>query len=222
MPAQTVKKTLYLGPSFERFSGRENVLHYPVIRLIPAKPEDLPVRFCLDRLSLFSHVLVTSQNSVSILWDLCASLLLDPVDLLRGKCISIGPVTSQALQSRGVEPFLEASDSTQEGMIYALQKSSQFASYVFYPRSSLARPVLRDYLLQQKISHEILDLYETVYQVLEPKPSLEEIEEIFFTSPSTVEGFFRIFPKIPSAIRCSFQGSITQRCFEEKCKKLKM
>jgi uroporphyrinogen-III synthase len=222
MSTHIVKKILYLGTSLGRFSSGEAVLHYPVIRLIPKLASDLDVRFCLDRLALFSHILLTSQNSVSILWDLCISISFDPLHLLQGKCISIGSVTSHALRSRGVEPCFEALVATQEGMIDILQEMIDSISYVFYPRSSLARPLLREYLIKQKISHEILDLYDTVYQAPKPKPSLEEIEEIFFTSPSTVDGFFQVFSKIPEGIRISFQGSITKKYFEERCENLKI
>jgi uroporphyrinogen-III synthase len=222
MSARVVKKILYLGTSLARFPQKENIVHYPVIRLVPKVSEDRSVRFCLDRLPKFSHILLTSQNSVSILWGLCASLSLDPENLLQNKCISIGPVTSQALRSLGVEPFCEASESTQEGVIHVLQSMLGSLSYVFYPRSSLARPILREYLAGQKICHEILDLYDTLYQAPDPKPSLQEIEEIFFTSPSTVEGFFRIFHEVPEGMRVTFQGSITQKCFDEKCRELKI
>jgi uroporphyrinogen-III synthase len=222
MSTQSIKKILYLGTSLARFSKGQRVLHYPVIRLIAKHSDDEYVRFCLERLGMFSHVFLTSQNSVSILWDLCASLGLDPLLSLQGKCISIGPVTSYALQSRGVEPFSEARVSTQEGMIDLLQARNFSLPYVFYPRSSLARPVLRQYLIENKISHELIDLYDTVYQAPEPKPSLEEIEEIFFTSPSTVEGFFRVFSIIPEGVRVSFQGSVTRNYFEKKCEKFKI
>lgn len=222
MSEQTIKKTLYLGTSLGRFSQTDNVVHYPVIRLIPKKIDEPHVSFCLDRLSMFSHVFFTSQNSVSILWDLCADLFINPIDLLQGKCFAIGPVTSQALQQKGVNPSFEALEHTQEGMIKVLQKMIPSPSYVFYPRSSLARAVLKGYLVEEKIPHEILDLYDTVYQALEPKPSLEEIGEIFFTSPSTVEGFFRAFSWVPKGVRFSFQGVVTQRFFEEKYGKFKI
>ncbi len=222
MSAPAVKKILYLGTSLERFAKQDNVLHYPVIRLIPRPSDDPFLRFCLDRLMQFSHILITSQNSVAILCNMCASLSLDPTGLLWGKCISIGPVTSQALRKRGIEPLCEALEFTQEGMLRAIHPMLDPSSYVFYPRSSLARSVIKEYLIEQQIPHEILDLYDTFYQAPDPKPSLEEIEEIFFTSPSTVEGFFRAFAKIPPEIRISFQGPITQRYFDEKYPRLKM
>lgn len=208
-----MSKLLYLGTSLEFFSSDKEVIHYPVIRLIPKSAEEERVVFCLNKLSSFSHVLFTSKNAVEILWDLCHQLAIDPRSSLQGKCISIGPGTSTVLRSKGIEPLLEALQSTQEGMIASLE--GKMLADVFYPRSSLARPFLSNYLMEKNITHELLDLYDTVYQEPIPKPSLEEIEEIVFTSPSTVDGFFKIFEQIPEGIKVSFQGPVTERCFLE-------
>ena len=215
-----MKKVLYLGVSPSHFISEDEVIHYPVIRLIPKNIQDERVLFCLNQLEKFSFCLLTSKNSVEILWDLCSQLSLSPEVCLRSKCISIGSITSSALRAKGVEPCLQALEATQEGLISCLQEKLAPDSYVFYPRSSLARPLLSNYLLSKGILHQVLDLYDTVYQALDPKPCLEEISEIVFTSPSTVDGFFKIFAKIPKNIKLSFQGPITKKKFHEKCRSL--
>lgn len=206
-----MSKLLYLGTSLDFFSSDKEVVHYPVIRLIPKSVKQERVLVCLNKLSSFSHVLFTSKNSVEILWGLCHQLAIDPISSLQGKCVSIGPSTSSVLQSKGVEPLLEALESTQEGVVASLEGKT--LQDVFYPRSSLARPLLSRYLIEKNIPHELLDLYDTVYQEPVPKPSLEEIGEIVFTSPSTVDGFFKIFKDIPKGIKVSFQGPVTERHF---------
>ncbi len=214
-----MSKLLYLGTSLDFFSSDKEVIHYPVIRLIPKSVKEDRVLFCLNKLSSFSHVLFTSKNSVEILWEMCHQLAIDPSVSLQGKCISIGPSTSSILRSKGVEPLLEALESTQEGVIASLE--GKVLKDVFYPRSSLARPLLSRYLIEKNIPHELLDLYDTVHQEPVPRPSLEEIEEIVFTSPSTVDGFFKIFGKIPEGIKLSFQGPVTERYFYETLDRLR-
>ncbi len=214
-----MSKLLYLGTSLEFFSSDKAVIHYPVIRLIPKSIKEERVLFCLNKLFFFSHVLFTSKNTVEILWDLCHQLAIDPSSSLQGKCISIGPSTSAVLRSKGVEPLLEALESTQEGIIASLE--GKRLKDVFYPRSSLARPLLSKYLIEKNITHELLDLYDTFYQEPTPKPSLEELGEIVFTSPSTVDGFFKIFEKIPEGIKVSFQGPVTERYFYETLDRLR-
>ncbi len=211
-----MKKILYLGTSLSNFSRRGEAVHYPVIKLVPKSIEEERVLFCLKRLDAFSHCLVTSKNSVEILWDLCHQLTLDPIPCLQGKCICIGSITSGALRAKGVEPTWQSAESTQEGLIESFQGRVTKDAYVFYPRSSLARPLLTKYLKENSIPHETLDLYDTVYQEPLPKPCLSQIKEIVFTSPSTVEGFFKAFPSPPRGVVVSFQGPITQKKFYEK------
>lgn len=208
-----MKKILYLGTDLSFFSTTKPVIHYPVIFLSAKSSQDDRVQFCLKQLNEFTHCLCTSKNSVRLLFSLSRELFLDPVESLRGKCLSIGPSTSQVLRENGVEPLKESSLSTQEGMIEEIGPVLLGSSYVFYPRSSRARPFLSSYLQNLKIRHEVLDLYDTLFQVPVPIPSLEEIEEIVFTSPSTVEGFFNIYSSIPEGIKITFQGPVTQEAY---------
>lgn len=204
-----MKKVLYLGTdSTFALEGCE-VIHYPVILLIPRSFQEAKIQSCLKKLSLFTHCFLTSKNAVEILF----TLSVDALETLREKCISIGPATSLALKKRGISPLWESAVSSQEGMIEEMKKYSWKEAYIFYPRSSLARSCLSSYLDQEKIAYEALDLYDTVWQEPRPIPSLEEVDEIIFTSPSTVEGFFRVFSKIPEGKKLTFQGPITEEAF---------
>lgn len=208
-----MKKVLYLGTDPSSFAHEFPILHYPVIRLIPKSITDERLVFCFSRIEKFSHFLFTSKNAVDIFFAICRQFSLPAEKLLCKKCISIGPVTSKALDDRGVSPLLEASVSTQEGVIERLSERSWGSWYLFYPRSSLARPLLSQYLLENAIPHEVLDLYDTVPQVLYPIPDLQDVKEIVFTSPSTIDGFFQIFKEVPKGIKVSFQGPITEKAF---------
>lgn len=215
-----MRKILYLGTSPEGWASKGELIHYPVISLVPKSSRDEKFQGCLKRLSLFSHCLWTSKNAVSIFWDLCGQLLFDPAPFLQGKCLSIGSATSRALRDRGVEPFWQAFESTQEGMSCFFDEKLPDPLHVFYPRSSAARLFLARVLLDRNIAVEVLDLYDPVCQAPEPRPVLEEMTEIVFTSPSTVDAFFQIFSAIPPQVRISFQGPVTKRFFCEKYKSL--
>src|SRR3989338_967240 len=129
-----MKTVLYLGTTPPK---GDHILHYPMIALEPKNITDPKLLVCLKQLALFSHVLFTSKNAVEIFFSLCRELGLDAVGLLTNKCLSIGPITSLALQRQKVEPLLEASITTQEGLIEELKKLPLQKSYLFYPRSSL-------------------------------------------------------------------------------------
>jgi uroporphyrinogen-III synthase len=57
-------------------------------------------------------------------------------------------------------------------------------------------------------------LYDTVTQKLEPKPDLNHVQEIVFTSPSTVLAFLEIFGALPKGKKLIAIGPITQQQLE--------
>ncbi len=204
-----MKRILYLGTDSGFVVEGCEVIHYPVIRLVPRIfSEEERIRYS-EVLRSCSHCFFTSKNAVSIFF----STFPEAWEQLKKKSISIGPVTTKALQEKGISPLWEAVDFSQEGLIEEMQKHSWEGAYIFYPRSSLARPLLLNYLQNNKIACEVLDLYDTLPQMLTPVPCLEEIDEILFTSPSTIKAFFAIFPSIPDRIKTAFQGSVTKKAF---------
>lgn len=201
MRPKIVSNILYLGidvPSSALSLGQ--VVHYPVIRTQRIDSPEL--RAALALWNCFTHVIFTSKNGVRHWYE---------VGPARGKiAIAIGKATAAELQQRGVEPLI-ASDPTQEGVIALLETLSLEKAFLLYPRSKLARPILAEYLKTRNARFFILDLYETVFQKLEPVPDLESFDEIVFTSPSTVEGFLRIFGSFPRDTRLTAIGPITEK-----------
>lgn len=156
--------------------------------------------FCADlteALSLwpkFTHMIFTSQTTVEY-WP-------GPWDK---QAIAIGEATANALRKRGVEPMV-APVATQEGVMAVVGEG-----YFFLPHSKRARLDLIHYLREKRVPFFALALYDTHFQKLEPVPNLDEFDEIVFTSPSTVEGFLRIYGKLPVAKKLTAIGPITEK-----------
>jgi uroporphyrinogen-III synthase len=142
----------------------------------------------------FTHVIFTSQTTVRY-WP-------GPWDK---PTIAIGSATAAALQAKGLKPLV-ALEATQEGIIELIRGME---GYFFLPRSRLSRSVITDYFDSNGIPHHALDLYDTLFQKLEPVPNLDDFDEIVFTSPSTVEGFLRIFGKLPLNKKLTPIGPVT-------------
>ncbi len=185
-------RTLYLG-----LRPPSGVFHYPVIR----------TEYCGDlteALSLwsqFTHIIFTSQTTVDYWpgpWDKAA--------------IAIGEATASALKKRGMEPLI-AKVATQEGVMELILNIGE--GFFFLPQSSRARPDLIQYLIQEKSLFYSLELYHTHFQKLEPVPSLDDFDEIVFTSRSTVEGFLRIYGKLPKGKKLTPIGPLTEKALEE-------
>lgn len=191
---------LYLGTDPSRVVAERPVIHYPVIKLIP---RDIPFDVFQD-IPLYSHFIFTSKNTVSILKEKGFSF-----SALKGKTVfAIGLVTKSKLEEEGVVVQRVSYPETQEGLVELLKK--EVLDYVFLPHAALARDVLEKFLVTNQIRHKICNLYDTVTQKLEPIPSLDDVDEIIFTSPSTVKAFFEIFFSLPHGKKAVCLGPITE------------
>ncbi len=200
-------KKLYLG-----LNPQPGTIHYPVIRTEVCTCD---IKSAMALWPEFTHIIFTSQSAVHY-WP-------GPWDK---KIIAIGPATGSALQKKGLDPLI-AREATQEGVIELIKEIRDSEVYFFLPRSSRARPLLTDYLRLNNISFFALDLYDTVLQKLEPIPCLEEIDEIIFSSPTTVDGFIQIYGKLPKDKKLTTIGPVTARalarcfgCDKEKITKI--
>ncbi len=171
---------------------KPGTFHYPVIRTQFLGS----VESALLLWPQFTHVIFTSQSTVEY-WP-------GPWDK---PTLAIGAATAAALQKRGLNPLL-ASEATQEGVVELVKG---IEGYFFLPHSKRARPVLTEYFEQHRIPFLALDLYDTVFQKLEPVPNLDDFDEILFTSPSTLEGFLRIYGKLPTDKKLTPIGPVTDR-----------
>ncbi len=190
-PLDIRKTILYLGsdPSHFRWAGK--IIHYPVIKILP-HPGPLP------DLTPFTHLIFTSKNGVQCFFDLGGTT--------EGKqLIAVGSVTASYLPGA-----LTPQEETQEGIIALLQKLDLSGAQLFLPRSSQSRPALENYLIEKQISHCLFDLYDTVSNRPGEPPSLDEIDVIVFTSPSTIKGFLEVYGKIPKDKEIVTQGVISK------------
>lgn len=190
------RTVLYLGLDPKNFP---HAIHYPVIRterVAGQVPREWPQ---------FTHVIFTSRSAVRHWWEIQKSF-----DKM---AIAIGEGTAGELRARGVHPLV-APEATQEGVIALLDRMDLANTYLFLPCSGKARSSLSRYLEEQCIRFFRLDLYDTLFQKPESVPRLGEVDEIVFTSPSTIEGFLRIFGELPAGKKLTAIGPITQKLID--------
>lgn len=192
--------TLYLGTDPANHPNVQNLIHYPVIKI---EPLQVPLHIW-DDFRDFTHLLFTSKNGVSIFFD----QLKQPIQSQR--IIAIGEATAAKLRELGHPPQWIAKDESQEGVIELLKMLDLDNGYVLYPRSTLARKKLEDFLIKRGIRHQVCDLYDTVLQKPHPIPSLDAVQEIVFTSPSTVKGFIAAFGELPKGKKLTCIGPVTE------------
>ncbi len=185
-------KTLYLGTDPSHYETENELVHYPVIKIIPQA----------FKIPHFTHIVFTSKNAVKVFGE---------YDFSNKTVIAIGKVTAKYLKD-----CIVAKEETQEGLITLFKTMEMKNAHVLFPRSSLSRPVLIEYFKKEKIAFETIDLYDTEFQKPEPIPDLNTFDEIVFTSPSTVDAFFKIFSSIPGHIKIISIGPVTELKLTER------
>ncbi|MBS0648585.1 MAG: uroporphyrinogen-III synthase [Verrucomicrobia bacterium] len=197
------KQVLYLGTDPENYRHIAGLVHCPLIQTVPLEiPQHL-----WDDFPDYSHILFTSKNAVAIFLQ---ALKEKSYTLESKQLVAIGKSTAAKLEQEGYTPHLIASQESQEGVIELLRLQDLRDAYIFYPRSSLARKKLEEYLMERGIRHQICDLYETIFQKPEVLPDLNHFREIIFTSPSTVRSFLAAFGSIPQEKKLTCIGAITE------------
>jgi uroporphyrinogen-III synthase len=201
-----LKRVLYLGTDPSSYQSSSCLVHYPVIQLIPkAIPQNI-----IKKMADFTHLIFTSKNAVSIFFKNVGKL-----DLSKKIVIAVGKKTAERLAQHGHTSSYTALEETQEGVIALLLTLHLEDSYILLPQSSQARPNLKNFLKARGIAYQACILYDTISFKLEPVPNLNEIEEIVFTSPSTVKAFIEIFKTFPVEKKLTCIGPITRNALKQ-------
>ena len=214
-----MKTLLYLGTdpaSFESsgcFEG--HVIHFPVIEIVPRSLDEPALKAAWDDLAEYTHLIFTSKNAVSIFCDHLQTGKIGQIALNEKCVIAVGQVTAAQLERRGLPAHYVAEQEHQEGVVALLNTLELDEAYLFLPRSSLSRPILTHFLRERGIRHQACDLYDTVACKPDVLPDLEQVDEILFTSPSTVSAFLEIFQKLPQGKKLRALGPVTERALLE-------
>ena len=175
------KRILVVGasvPSCLRNDVSITVVHQPLIELkmLPYSKKDLCF---IDKADI---IILTSKHAADFLQKaLSHKLLLSTIPFY-----CVGPSTAQRAAQLFQNPLYTAATHTQEGLIELILTNKP--SSAFWPRSSHARKKLPNTLRKAGIRLYELALY-TPLNIIAPLP-LDGIDEVFFTSPSSVTAFF--------------------------------
>ncbi len=158
------------------------VVEAPAIRVAP-------VAAALPDLAGYDLVCVTSPNGAHELFARLAEAGLDARALAGRSVAAIGPGTARALGEHGIVPDVVPSRSVAEGLVDALADVP--VSRALVVRGREGRDVLPDALRARGATVDVLVLYETVAEPLDPATAAAAAaaDYVTFTSASTVRFF---------------------------------
>lgn len=193
----TRKTLLHLGLEPPKDDATKKILHYPVIRIVPRDPQLPETCAAFRNLPNCTHIIFTSKSAVDIFFEWLPHHGLDPSLLENKSIVVVGKKTSQRIQEKGATVAITPEWETAEGILQELQKLDLSKTHFFWPHSSLSRPVLSNFFKQKRIPLEEVILYDTHPYQPGPLPPLDSVDEITFTSPSTVDAFLEFYEELP-------------------------
>lgn len=191
------RRVLYLGldPAYAGVEGE--IIHCPLIEIVPRPPDDPAIAKALQLFPCYTDLLFTSKSAVNILAAYLPLHNFTIKDAGAKKIAAVGRQTAASLKPYGLKATLIAEEETAEGLATALSTQSFENRYFFWPHSSLARPVLADFLRSRGARFEACAFYDTQPRKLMNPPPLDTIDEIIFTSPSTVDAYLTLIGPLP-------------------------
>lgn len=140
----------------------------------------------MEKLSEYDHIVFTSVNSVNVFFDYLLEKRYD-IRNLKAKISVIGKATDQALKKRGVISFVMAREFIGEGLIKALKQHINKGEKILLPCSSKSRDYVYDELCEYNAEVDRVFIYDNECGDIKNVKAFDEVDVVFFTSPSTVE-----------------------------------
>lgn len=212
------KKILYLGLDPSNFITPHQVVHVPIIKIVPTPFDE--VKHILKHFFCFTHIILTSKSAVGILISYLQKLGIFHENCADKTFAVVGKATSKHLKSHGIIPQIIAKEEMAEGLITEFDALPFNNAHVFWPHSTLARPVLKEYFRKRKVVLTECDLYSTSAIRPNPLPYPDEFDEVIFTSPSTVDAFLTLYNCLPKVAILTPIGPITGQYLHSKLAKL--
>lgn len=144
-----------------------------------------------DKLSNYDHIILTSTNCVKFFFDY---LIKEKIDIrtLKANFSVIGDATKKALNSRGINERLCAKEFYSEVFIEDLKGIISFKEKVLIPLSKKSPNYIGKALEEFGAIVERVDIYDTLCGKLLNERDFDEVDEVFFSSPSTVENMVKL------------------------------
>jgi uroporphyrinogen-III synthase len=170
----------------------------------------IQTRRVMDRLpdlSAYDGLVLTSPTAARYLIELLEGLM--PPDML--KIVAVGKETAAALKSIGVQALVPPSAHGAKELAVWLPEFFEKEDLVLYLSARVTAADLRKLVLPSGIVMHRETLYETLPTDPDSLPGIDgrKIDYVVFSSPSTVNNFFKIHKLLPTDARAVSIGRTT-------------
>jgi len=198
---------LVLGNHPEKYKRLGNIVHRQIIDCVPIDDYS-EVDEMIKNIQDFDWIVFTSVNGAKYLFQRLLRMGMDTRKLASAKIAAIGKTTAARLLKYGIIPDMVPENESSAGLVEEFSKIEVSNKKVLLPQAKISSKELPDGLLNMNANIKKI----TVYKTIEKDPGqidFDFIDNILFTSGSTVRAFVKYFQKVPSHIKVYGLGQPT-------------
>ena len=198
---------LVLGNHPEKYKHLGNIVHRRIIDCVPLD-DYAHLDSVLKKISTFDWIVFTSVNGAKYFFQQLNSIGKDARALASAKIAAIGKTTAKRLTEFGVLADMVPQNESSAGLLEEFSKLDMEQKKVLLPRAEVASKELPDGLSKAGAAIQTPPVYKTIE--LDPgEINFDYIDQILFTSGSTVRAFVNKYGSVPQNIKVYCLGPPT-------------
>ncbi len=200
-------RILIVGTHPEKYTHLGTIVHRPLIKLVPLE-DYTEADKVLKRLDAFDWLIFTSSNGVKFFFERLNTAGLDTRAIGSAKIAAIGRTTAEKLKAFGVLADMQPEIESIACLLAEFSKMKMQDKSVLIARSQIASDELPKGLCRMGAVVQTVAVYKNV----ETEPDdidFNHIDQILFTSGSTVQAFVKRFGQVPENIKSYCLGQPT-------------
>ncbi len=226
--SKTQKRVLFTGINPARFKNLGKILHCPMIKIVPLADYS-KIKREIKQIGKYHWIIFTSRYGVKYFFNIFKKKKKDISQINPGlsyhgeilrnrkggvKTCAIGRTTADELKKYGVKVDCIPEEESSQGIIEAFKKFDLSDKNVLIPRSKLSVNYLPCALREMGAHIKTVSICRSIKPLRVKRIAISGIDEIIFTSPSTIKNFMAGYKTIPKGIKIKCIGNVT--CSELK------
>jgi uroporphyrinogen III methyltransferase/synthase len=201
-------KVLMLGTHPQNYLHMGTIVHRQLIECVGID-DYTQADAQIDRLSEFGWVVFTSANGIRYFFARLKAKGLDARVLASCKVGVIGKTTAKTLDEYGINADLCADKESSKGLLEKFAGVDIKGQKILLPQALISSEVLPKGLEEMGATIEKMPAYKTVDKEC-ADVDFDYIDQVLFTSGSSVEAFVKRFGKVPANVKAYCLGTPTQ------------
>jgi uroporphyrinogen III methyltransferase/synthase len=201
-------RILVLGMHPEKYKHLGSIVHRQIIDCVPLDDYSHADQ-TLKHLDAFHWIVFTSTNGIRFFFKRLNALGSDARALAPTRVATIGKTTAESLAEFGIVADMVPDTESSAGLLEKFIAIGVKNNKILLPQSDIASAELPNGLVNMIAEIEKLTIYKTI-EIEPPDVDLDHIDQILFTSGSTVRAFVKRFGSPPPHIKVYCLGPPTQ------------